>query len=88
MSIIGWLIFGLIVGALAKWISPGRDPGGWIGTIVVGILGAFVGGWIGSNILGIEIERLNFTSFLFAIAGSVLLLTIYKILMGKKRTRD
>lgn len=88
MSFIGWIIFGLIVGALAKWISPGRDPGGWLGSIVVGILGAFVGGWIGSQFFGRDVEGFDFISILLAIAGSVLLLTIYKALMGKKRTRN
>ena len=48
MGIIGWIIFGLIVGAVAKLLMPGRDPGGWIVTIVLGIAGALVGGgWAG-----------------------------------------
>jgi len=45
MGIIGWIIFGLIVGAVAKLLMPGRDPGGWIVTIVLGIAGALVGGF-------------------------------------------
>lgn len=46
MNIIGWLLFGLIVGAIAKFLMPGRDPGGWIVTILLGIAGSFVGGFI------------------------------------------
>jgi uncharacterized membrane protein YeaQ/YmgE (transglycosylase-associated protein family) len=47
MGIIGWIIFGLIVGAVAKFLMPGRDPGGWIVTILLGIAGALVGGFLG-----------------------------------------
>jgi uncharacterized membrane protein YeaQ/YmgE (transglycosylase-associated protein family) len=47
MGIIGWIIFGLIVGAVAKLLMPGRDPGGWIVTILLGIAGALVGGFLG-----------------------------------------
>ncbi|HKO01984.1 MAG TPA: GlsB/YeaQ/YmgE family stress response membrane protein, partial [Thermoanaerobaculia bacterium] len=46
MHILGWLLFGLIVGAIAKFLMPGRDPGGWIVTILLGIAGSFVGGFI------------------------------------------
>ena len=49
-SILGWIIFGLIVGALAKLVMPGRDPGGIIVTIVLGIVGAVLGGWLGRAI--------------------------------------
>src|SRR5712691_9362390 len=48
MNIIGWLLFGLIVGAIAKFLMPGRDPGGWIVTILLGIAGSFVGGFFAS----------------------------------------
>jgi len=46
-SVIGWIIFGLIVGAIAKLVMPGRDPGGWVVTILLGIAGALIGGWLG-----------------------------------------
>src|SRR5258707_7270298 len=48
MNIIGWLLFGLVVGAIAKFLMPGRDPGGWIVTILLGIAGSFVGGFLAS----------------------------------------
>lgn len=84
MGILTWIIFGLIAGAIAKWISPGKDPGGWIGSIIVGILGAFVGGYLGSMIFGLDVTGFNFQSFLVAVAGAVLLLFIYKAVMGKR----
>ncbi|MGI9527552.1 MAG: GlsB/YeaQ/YmgE family stress response membrane protein [Weeksellaceae bacterium] len=84
MGILTWILFGLIAGAIAKWISPGADPGGWIGSIIVGILGAFVGGWLGSMLLGVDVTGFNFSSFLVAVGGAVLLLFIYKAVMSKR----
>ena len=52
MSILGWILFGLIVGALAKLVMPGRDPGGIIVTMLIGIVGAFIGGFVGNTITG------------------------------------
>ena len=49
MGIIGWIIFGLVVGALAKFVMPGKDPGGWIITTLLGVVGALVGGFLGTN---------------------------------------
>ncbi|MFD8120311.1 GlsB/YeaQ/YmgE family stress response membrane protein, partial [Streptomyces albidoflavus] len=51
MGIISWIILGLLAGAIAKIILPGRDPGGFIGTILIGVAGAFIGGWISSRFL-------------------------------------
>ena len=50
MGILSWIVLGLVAGALAKWLMPGNDPGGWIVTILLGIAGAFVGGYLGSQI--------------------------------------
>ena len=78
MGILSWIIMGLIVGALAKLIMPGRDPGGIIVTILIGIAGAFVGGLIGS-MLGLgPVEGFNIGSLLLAIGGAVLLLFLYR----------
>lgn len=52
MGILTWIIFGLIAGAIAKAIHPGKDPGGWLVTIIIGIVGAFIGGAIGTYVLG------------------------------------
>lgn len=69
---------GLIVGVLAKWIMPGKDPGGFIITILIGIAGAFVGGFIGS-LLGLgKVTGFNLGSLLLAIGGAILLLFVYR----------
>ena len=81
MGILAWIVFGLIAGALAKFIMPGKDPGGIIITILIGIAGALVGGFIGS-LLGLgDISGFNIGSLLLAIGGALLLLFIY----GKMR---
>lgn len=78
MGILAWIIFGLIAGAIAKWIMPGKDPGGWIVTILIGIVGAMLGGWIGT-MLGIgSISGFDLRSLAIAIGGSVLLLWLYR----------
>ncbi|WWP01811.1 MAG: GlsB/YeaQ/YmgE family stress response membrane protein [Candidatus Dasytiphilus stammeri] len=78
MGIISWIFFGFIAGILAKWIMPGKDGGGIIITIILGILGALVGGWI-STLLGFgKVDGFNFGSFLVAIIGSLMILWIYR----------
>ncbi|WWP02174.1 MAG: GlsB/YeaQ/YmgE family stress response membrane protein [Candidatus Dasytiphilus stammeri] len=78
MGIISWILLGLISGILAKWFMPGRDGGGIIMTIILGILGALIGGCF-STLLGFgRIDGLNFGSFFFAIIGSILILWIYR----------
>lgn len=84
LEILSWLLFGLIAGAVAKMISPGPDPGGWIGSIVVGILGAMLGGWLGSEVLDRGVEGFDFVSFLIAIGGALILLFIYKAVMSRR----
>lgn len=84
MGIISWLLFGLIAGVIAKALHPGKDPGGWIVTIIIGILGSVVGGWIGSAVLGWgEIGGWNFKSFALAIVGAIILLWIYGMIKRK-----
>ncbi|CAM3718178.1 GlsB/YeaQ/YmgE family stress response membrane protein [Elizabethkingia occulta] len=78
MGILTWIIFGLIAGAIAKAIHPGSDPGGWIATIIIGIIGAVVGGWLGSMIFGVDVTGFNISSFLVAIGGALLCLVIYR----------
>lgn len=80
MGILSWIVMGLIVGLLAKFIMPGKDPGGIIITILLGVAGAFVGGFIGS-FLGLgSITGFNVGSFLLAIGGAVLLLVLYRFI--------
>lgn len=84
MGIISWIVFGLIAGALAKWIMPGKDPGGIIVTILLGVVGAFVGGYVGT-LLGLgTVDGFDIRSFFVAILGAVLLLAGYRMVTGKK----
>ena len=77
MGIISWIILGLIAGALAKWLMPGKDGGGWFITIALGIAGAFVGGFVGS-FLGLGTTGgLSIGSILTATVGAFILLFIY-----------
>lgn len=78
MGILSWIVIGLIVGALAKWLMPGPDPGGFILTTAIGIAGALVGGAIASA-LGIgSFTGFNLPSFVVAIGGAMLLLFVYR----------
>lgn len=80
MGILSWIAMGLIVGLLAKFIMPGKDPGGLIITILLGIAGAFVGGYLGT-FLGLgTVTGFNFASLLIAIGGAVLLLVLYRFI--------
>ena len=88
MGIIGWIILGLLAGAIAKAIMPGDDPGGIIVTTLIGIAGALVGGFIASALdIGDLDEFFDIGTWLIAIAGSLLLLALYRMFVGK-RTRD
>ena len=80
MGFLSWVVMGLMVGAVAKFIMPGRDPGGFIITILLGIAGAFVGGFVASS-MGIgTFTGFNMGSFLVATGGAVLLLFLYRAL--------
>ena len=76
MGIIGWIVFGAVVGIIAKFLMPGRDPGGFIITILLGIVGALVGGFVG-RALGIYREG-DPVGFVMAVIGAILLLVIYR----------
>ena len=85
MGILSWILFGLIAGALAKLIMPGRDGGGIIMTIVLGIVGAMVGGWI-STFFGMgEVDGFNIGSFAVAIVGALVVLFIYGFIVSKRQ---
>jgi uncharacterized membrane protein YeaQ/YmgE (transglycosylase-associated protein family) len=83
-SIIAWILIGLVAGALAKLIMPGDDPGGIIVTILIGIAGAFVGGFL-ANLIGLGGGGLIWT-IIVATIGAILLLIIYRLLVGGRRT--
>lgn len=81
---IGWIIFGLIVGIVGKFLMPGRDPGGFIVTILLGIAGALLGGFIG-RALGFYQEG-EPAGFIMAVIGAIILLAIYRAVIGRRRT--
>jgi uncharacterized membrane protein YeaQ/YmgE (transglycosylase-associated protein family) len=81
---IGWIIFGLIVGIVGKFLMPGRDPGGFIVTILLGIAGALLGGFIG-RALGLYNEG-EPAGFIMAVIGAIILLAIYRAVIGRRRT--
>jgi len=80
MGILSWIVMGLIVGLLAKFIMPGKDPGGLIITILLGIAGAFIGGLIGSYLGLGTVTGFNVGSILLAIGGAILLLILYRFI--------
>src|SRR3954451_20574676 len=93
MNILAWIVFGLIAGAIAKLLMPGKDPGGWIVTMLLGIAGAFVGGFIGRAIWGSQgVTGFDFGSFGLVVLGAIVLLAIYRMMVGRRRgtatTRD
>jgi len=86
MSIIGWILLGLIAGAIAKAILPGSQGGGWIITIILGIVGALLGGFLGSAIFGVKLEGFfDITTWLLAIGGSIVVLLIYGLVTRGSR---
>ena len=77
MGILAWLLFGLIVGAIAKFIMPGTQGGGWIITIILGIVGAMVGGWVG-GMLGLgTADEFSIGGIAMAVVGAIIVLFIY-----------
>jgi uncharacterized membrane protein YeaQ/YmgE (transglycosylase-associated protein family) len=84
MGILSWIVMGLIVGILAKFILPGKDPGGIIITILIGIAGAFVGGFIGSKLNIGTVTGFDIRSILVSVGGAVLLLILYRVMKSKK----
>ena len=79
MGIIAWIVVGLIAGVLAKLIMPGDDPGGFIVTILLGIVGAFVGGFVVNLLGGAGVSGFNLWSILVATLGAIILLAIYRL---------
>ncbi|GJL70594.1 MAG: membrane protein [Nitrospirales bacterium] len=82
MGIISWIVFGLIAGILAKLLMPGKDPGGMIITILIGIFGAMVGGFISTYFGYGEVTGFNLPSFGIAVGGAFLLLFGYRLIKG------
>ena len=84
MNILWMLLLGLIAGAIAKLLMPGKDPGGWIVTIILGIAGSFVGGFL-ANALGMG-DGDSTVGLIGSIIGAIILLAIYRLIVGRRRT--
>ena len=85
MGILAFLILGLIAGALAKAILPGRQGGGWVITLVLGVVGAILGGWIGSLIFGGGLgDFFDLRTWLLSILGAVIVLLVFGAVTGRK----
>jgi uncharacterized membrane protein YeaQ/YmgE (transglycosylase-associated protein family) len=81
MHIIGWILFGLLVGVVAKFIMPGRDPGGFVITAVLGIVGSLLGGFLG-RAMGWYREG-DAVGFVMAVIGSIIVLALYRFTIGR-----
>ena len=89
MGIISWIVLGLIAGAIARLILPGRQGGGWLGALVTGILGALLGGWIASAIFNIDVNNSFFelSTWIFAILGGVIVAFIWQWISSRSGNR-
>ena len=85
MDIIWWLLVGLIAGALARLLVPGRDPMGWVATLVLGLVGSVIGGLIGDLFTEGD-QDLDPAGLLGSILGAIIALLIYRAMVGRRRT--
>jgi uncharacterized membrane protein YeaQ/YmgE (transglycosylase-associated protein family) len=83
VGIVAWIVFGLIAGAVAKMIAPGKDPGGWLITLAIGIAGAVVGGFLASLLGFGGVSGFNLGSLLVAIVGALVVLFIWRKVGGR-----
>lgn len=88
MGFLAYLLLGLIAGAIAKAILPGRQGGGWIATLLLGVVGAMLGGWIGGMVTGEPVMDHFFSigAWLWAIGGAIIVLLIWGFVTGRKRS--
>lgn len=84
MGILGWIVLGLVAGAIAKLILPGKQGGGWIATLLLGVVGALLGGFLGSVLFNVGIESFwSPMTWLLAIGGSLLVLVIWGFITSR-----
>ena len=87
-TIIGYIVIGLIAGAIAKAILPGRQGGGWLATIILGIVGALLGGFIGGALFNVSYDRIfSFQGLITAIVGALIVLVIYGFIQRRSHSR-
>ena len=87
MGILGWIVLGLLAGAIAKAILPGDDPGGIIVTMIIGIVGAILGGFLAQVLFNVDTldEFFDVSTWLTAIVGAIILLVLYRLVTGRRR---
>lgn len=86
MGFIGWIILGLIVGAIVKAVMPGRVGGGWVTSLILGVVGAIVGGWIGDLLFGHgDMKFFSIGSWILAIIGGLVVAGIYGAITGRNK---
>ncbi|MEE1824642.1 GlsB/YeaQ/YmgE family stress response membrane protein [Streptomyces sp. BE20] len=87
MSFVAWIVLGLVAGALAKLLLPGRDPGGLVVTTLIGVAGSFVGGWLSARFLDrpVTTQFFDLATWASAIGGALVLLLLYRIFFGHSR---
>jgi uncharacterized membrane protein YeaQ/YmgE (transglycosylase-associated protein family) len=87
MGIFGWIVLGLLAGAIAKAILPGDDPGGIIVTMIIGIVGALLGGFLAQLIFDVDSldNFFDWSTWLTAIVGAIILLLLYRVFVGRRR---
>lgn len=86
MGVLSWILFGLIAGAIAKLIVPGKDPGGCLVTVLIGIAGSLIGGFFGTELFNYgRVTGFDLRSFLIAIVGSITLLVVYRMFVGRRK---
>ncbi|WP_335932709.1 GlsB/YeaQ/YmgE family stress response membrane protein [Streptomyces sp. PTD5-9] len=85
MGIIAWAVIGLLAGAIAKALMPGKDPGGCLITMLIGIAGGLLGGWLGKVIFGVHSINgfFHLSTWIAAVVGSVIVLALYRLLTGR-----
>lgn len=84
MGFLAFLLLGLIAGAIAKLILPGKQGGGWIATLILGVIGALLGGWIGTALFGADVDAFfSLSSWLLAIGGSLIVLLIWGFITNR-----
>ncbi len=86
MGIIAWILIGLLAGAIAKALMPGKDPGGCLITMAIGIVGGLLGGWLGKVIFGVDsIDGFfSLSTWIAAVVGSVIVLALYRVVTGNR----
>lgn len=86
MGIIAWAVIGLLAGAIAKALMPGKDPGGCLITMLIGIVGGLLGGWLGKVIFGVHSINgfFHLSTWIAAVVGSVIVLAVYRLVRGRR----